>query len=98
MKNMLLELFRKHEGAIDRSPFSEMAISEHNYDDLADDIIDQLKNTAEPYRVGDKVRFRGMELIVVETGIGEILIATTENADAENYNDWWVDVRYVKPI
>jgi len=47
------------------------------------------------FKVGDKVKWRGMELIVVELGIGEILIATSENVDDENYNDWWVGVQYV---
>jgi hypothetical protein len=47
------------------------------------------------FKVGDKVKWRGMELIVVELGIGEILIATSKNVDDENYNDWWVGVQYV---
>lgn len=36
-----------------------------------------------------------MDLIVVEVGIDEILIATSENVEDENYNDWWVGTRYV---
>lgn len=47
------------------------------------------------FKVGDNVKWRGMDLIVVELGIGEILIATSENVDDENYNDWWVGTQYV---
>jgi hypothetical protein len=47
------------------------------------------------FEVGDKVKWRGMDLIVVELGIGEILIATCENIEDENYNDWWVGTQYV---
>jgi hypothetical protein len=47
------------------------------------------------FNVGDKVKWRGMDLVVVEVGIGEILIATSENVDDENYNDWWVGTQYV---
>ena len=42
------------------------------------------------FRRGDKVEWRGMKLIVVEVGVGEVLIATSENVDDEDYNDWWV--------
>lgn len=47
------------------------------------------------FKVGDKVKWRGMDLIVVEVGIGEILIATSENVEDDNYNDWWVGTQYV---
>jgi hypothetical protein len=47
------------------------------------------------FNVGDKVKWRGMDLVVVEVGISEILIATSENVDDENYNDWWVGTQYV---
>jgi hypothetical protein len=47
------------------------------------------------FNVGDNVKWRGMDLIVVEVGIGEILIATSENVEDENYNDWWVGTQYV---
>ena len=47
------------------------------------------------FQIGDKVEWRGMDLIVVEVGVGEILIATSENVDDENYNDWWVRSEYV---
>jgi hypothetical protein len=47
------------------------------------------------FKVGDKVQWRGMDLIVVEVGLNEILIATSENLDDENYNDWWVGTQYV---
>ena len=47
------------------------------------------------FNVGDKVQWRGMDLIVVEVGVNEILIATSENVDDENYNDWWVGTQYV---
>jgi hypothetical protein len=47
------------------------------------------------FKVGDKVQWRGMDLIVVEVGVNEILIATSENVDDENYNDWWVGTQYV---
>lgn len=42
------------------------------------------------FRCGDKVEWRGMKLIVVEVGVDEVLIATSENVDDEDYNDWWV--------
>ena len=48
------------------------------------------------FNVGDKVQWRGMDLIVVEVGVNEILIATSENVDDENYNDWWVGTQYVR--
>ena len=47
------------------------------------------------FHIGDKVKWRGMDLIVVEVGVGEVLIATSENVDDENYNDWWVRSEYV---
>ena len=47
------------------------------------------------FRRGDKVEWRGMKLIVVEVGVGEVLIATSENVDDEDYNDWWVRNEYV---
>ncbi len=47
------------------------------------------------FKIGDKVKWRGMDLIVVEVGINELLIATSENVDDENYNDWWVNSVYV---
>ena len=47
------------------------------------------------FQISDKVKWRGMDLIVVEIGVGEILIATSENVDDENYNDWWVRNEYV---
>lgn len=47
------------------------------------------------FNVGDKVKWRGMDLVVVEVGIGEILIATSENVEDDNYNDWWVGTQYV---
>jgi hypothetical protein len=48
------------------------------------------------FRRGDKVEWRGMKLIVVEVGVGEVLIATSENLDDEGYNDWWVRNEYVE--
>ena len=47
------------------------------------------------FKIGDSVKWRGMNLIVVEVGINELLIATSENANDENYNDWWVNSVYV---
>ena len=47
------------------------------------------------FKVGDNVKWRGMDLVVVEVGIGEILIATSENVEDDNYNDWWVGTQYV---
>ena len=47
------------------------------------------------FRCGDKVEWRGMKLIVVEVGVDEVLIATSENVDDEDYNDWWVRNEYV---
>ena len=47
------------------------------------------------FRRGDKVEWRGMKLIVVEVGVDEVLIATSENVDDEDYNDWWVRNEYV---
>ena len=51
---------------------------------------------ARTFKIGEKVQWRGMELIVVEIGVNELLIATDMNPDAENYNDWWVGVEYVR--
>ena len=48
------------------------------------------------FNVGDNVKWRGMDLVVVEVGIGEILIATSENVEDDNYNDWWVGTQYVR--
>jgi len=48
------------------------------------------------FNVGDNVKWRGMDLIVVEVGIGEVLIATSENAEDKGYNDWWVGTQYVR--
>ena len=47
------------------------------------------------FRRGDKVEWRAMKLIVVEVGVGKVLIATSENVDDEDYNDWWVRNEYV---
>ena len=47
------------------------------------------------FNIGVNHKWRGMDLIVVEVGIGEILIATSENVEDENYNDWWVGTQYV---
>lgn len=47
------------------------------------------------FKVADKVQWRGMDLIVVEIGVNEILIATSQNVDDKGYNDWWVGTQYV---
>ena len=70
------------------------------YDDLppnvcADQVLRLLDDSTRTFNVGDNVKWRGMDLIVVEVGIGEILIATSENVEDENYNDWWVGTQYV---
>jgi hypothetical protein len=39
MKAKIIELFRKYEGAVDRSNYPEMAICEDNYNELADEIV-----------------------------------------------------------
>lgn len=48
------------------------------------------------FKVGDMVQWRGMDLVVVEVGIGVILIATSENVEDDNYNEWLVDTQYVR--
>jgi len=68
-------------------------INENNAKTLLLGLFDVSTRT---FKVGDNVKWRGMDLIVVELGIGEILIATSENADDENYNDWWVGTQYVR--
>ncbi len=50
------------------------------------------------FKVGDKVQFRDMHLTVVEIGANKVLVATTENVNAEDYNDWWADTKHVKHI
>ncbi len=67
-------------------------INENNAKTLLLGLFDVSTRT---FEVGNKVKWRGMDLIVVELGIGEILIATSENVDDENYNDWWVGTQYV---
>jgi hypothetical protein len=61
----------------------------------SDKILDLFGVSTRTFKVGDNVKWRGMDLIVVELGVNEILIATSENADDENYNDWWVGTQYV---
>jgi len=39
MKEKIIELFKKYEGAVDRSNYPEMAICEDNYNELAEDIV-----------------------------------------------------------
>ena len=68
------------------------SISENNAQALLLVLFDVSTRT---FNVGDNVKWRGMDLIVVEVGIGEILIATSENVEDENYNDWWVGTQYV---
>lgn len=51
---------------------------------------------ARTFTIGDKVQWRGMDLVVVEVGVGEVLIATSENVDDAEYNDWWVRNEYVR--
>lgn len=58
-------------------------------------LLGLLNVSTRTFKVGDNVKWRGMDLIVVEVGIGEILIATSENVEDENYNDWWVGTQYV---
>ena len=67
-------------------------INENNAKTLLLGLFDVSTRT---FKVGDNVKWRGMDLIVVEVGIDEILIATSENVDDENYNDWWVGTQYV---
>jgi len=65
-------------------------------DDKARNLLLGLLNVStRTFKVGDKVQWRGMDLIVVEVGINEILIATSQNVDDEGYNDWWVGIQYV---
>ena len=67
-------------------------ISENNAQTLLLVLFDVSTRT---FNIGDNVKWRGMDLIVVEVGIGEILIATTQNVEDDNYNDWWVGTQYV---
>ena len=62
---------------------------------LYDELCVLFNVSTRTFKVGDNVKWRGMDLIVVEVGVGEILIATSENVDDENYNDWWVRNEYV---
>jgi hypothetical protein len=64
--------------------------------DAKPQLLDLLETHTLTFNIGDKVKWRGMDLVVVEVGIGEILIATHENVDYETYNDWWVDNKYVQ--
>jgi hypothetical protein len=74
--------------------------NEHNSNYWADYFQDRVLNGASQsefdFKIGDSVKWRGMDLVVVEVGIDEIMIATSENVDDENYNDWWVPSKYVK--
>lgn len=56
------------------------------------------KSNALPFKVGDTVVWRGMNLLVVEVGVNEVLIATSENPDDEGYKDWWVENKHVNDI
>jgi hypothetical protein len=58
-------------------------------------VLDLFAVSTRTFKVGDNVKWRGMDLIVVEVGVNEILIATSENVDDGNYNDWWVGTQYV---
>ena len=68
------------------------SINENNAVSLLLGLFDVSTRT---FKVGDKVKWRGMDLVVVEVGIGEILIATSENVEDDGYNDWWVGTQYV---
>ena len=46
MKEKIIELFKKYEGAVDRSNYPEMAICEDNYNELAEDIVKLLATPA----------------------------------------------------
>ena len=67
-------------------------INENNAQALLLGLFDVSTHT---FNVGDNVKWRGMNLVVVKVGIGEILIATSENVEDENYIDWWVGTQYV---
>ena len=58
-------------------------------------LLGLLNVSTRTFKVGDNVQWRGMDLIVVEIGVNEILIATSQNVDDEGYNDWWVGTQYV---
>jgi hypothetical protein len=64
-------------------------------DEKARTLLLGLLGVTRTFKVGDNVKWCGMDLVVVEVGIGEILIATSENVEDDNYNDWWVDTQYV---
>lgn len=68
------------------------SISENNAKNLLLGLFDVSTRT---FNVGDNIKWRGMDLVVVEVGVGEILIATSENVEDDNYNDWWVGTQYV---
>jgi len=51
---------------------------------------------ARTYKVGDNVNWRGMNLVVVEIDGSELLIATSDNVNDKDYNDWWVGKAYVR--
>ena len=73
----------------------KMQNGENSIGDTANQLLDLYDISTRTFNVGDNVKWRGMDLIVVEVGIGEILIATSENVEDENYNDWWVGTQYV---
>jgi len=58
--------------------------------------LEQMRDKNMSFTVGDKVMWRGMDLIVVEVGVGEVLVATSQNVDDDGYCDWWVEVEYLK--
>lgn len=84
---------KKHIKRFNFSNYNKMKNEEQNIDNQQDGVLPCVTNRT--FNVGDNVKWRGMDLIVVEVGIGEILIATTQNVEDDNYNDWWVGTQYV---
>jgi len=68
---------------------------EASVDEVVDKLLVLFGVSTRTFQIGDKVKWRGMDLIVVEVGINEVLIATSENVDDKDYNDWWVRNEYV---
>jgi curli biogenesis system outer membrane secretion channel CsgG len=58
-------------------------------------LLELLGISTHTYKIGDNVKWRGMDLIVVEVGTNEVLIATSINSNDRNYNDWWVGTQYL---
>ena len=97
-KEKILEILHSHSYNVEDQVGNHLIVVD---DDSWDAVATEIKNCFIPnstriFKHGDKVEWRGMELIVVEVGIGEIMIATSEYVDDVGYKDWWVSNEYVR--